>query len=62
MMLKTRGKISRTFSYSTIVRALHDGNTAINKGDCFVFDTSHAEIFSFEGTLEVEVSISVMKM
>ncbi|XP_034240998.1 uncharacterized protein LOC117645138, partial [Thrips palmi] len=61
MTMKTRGKMARTSSYSTTVRALHE-NSVIHKDDAFVFDSSQAEIFSYEGNLEVEVSISVMKM
>lgn len=62
MMMKTRSEMKRVFSYSTMVRPLCDKSSVINKQDSFVFDSSQAEIFSYEGNLEVEVSISVMKM
>lgn len=61
MTLKTSGNISRTFSYSTVVKPIND-KTAIAKRDCFVFDSSLAENFSVDENLEVALSISVMKM
>lgn len=60
--MKTRGKMARLLSYSTIVRALHNENSVLNEDDRFVFDSSQAEIFSYEGNLEIEVIISVVKM
>lgn len=62
MTLKTSGSTDRAFSYSTVVRALHEGSSTISEGDCFIFDTSHATLFSHEETLVLDVSISVMKM
>lgn len=59
MMLKTRGTIGRTFSFSSVVKALHEEESTVVKGDCFVFDSSYAEIFSCEDSLEVDVVISV---
>lgn len=60
--MKSRGKMARAFSYSSTVRAMQEDNSVIYKDDSFVFDSSQAEIFSYEGNLEVEVSISVMKI
>lgn len=49
----------KSFAYSTVVKPLDD---SLAGEDSFKFDSSYAELFSYEDKLEVEVSISVMKM
>ena len=60
--LKTSGKPGRTLSYLTVVRALHDGTESLSDGDCFIFDSCQAQLFSLDDSFVLDVSISVTKI